>query len=48
MRETADINENNNGWNVQGTPSRFQLFKSKAAAARGASTGGNPMQREKK
>ena len=46
MRETADINENNNGWNVQGEPSKFQLFKSKAGAARGASGGGNPMQKE--
>lgn len=48
MRETADINETNNGWNVAGTPSKFQLFKSKAAASRGASTGGNAMQREMK
>ena len=46
MRETADINENNNGWNVQGEPSKFQLFKSRVGAARGASAGGNPMQKE--
>jgi Peptidase family M1 domain len=45
MRETADINEKNNNWPVQNnTPSKFQLFKQKAAG-RGQSTGGNPMQK---
>jgi len=29
-------------------PSKFQLFKSKAAAPRGAASGRNPMQREVK
>jgi Peptidase family M1 domain len=47
MRETADINEGNNGWNITETPSNFQLFKARAGAGRGASTGAvNPMQRE--
>ena len=46
MRETADINESNNTWGaVDVTPSRFQVYKTKQAAARGASTGINPMQK---
>jgi len=48
-RETADIDETNNGWNQTAAPSKFQLYKnSGAAAVRGASTGGNPMQQENK
>ncbi|MEP6711694.1 MAG: M1 family metallopeptidase [Ferruginibacter sp.] len=48
LRETADINEANNGWNVQGEPTKFQLFKSRSGAARGSTGGaGNPMQKEK-
>lgn len=43
LRETADIDENNNSWPRQATPSRFELFRSERAA-RGTSTGGNPMQ----
>jgi Peptidase family M1 domain len=47
LRETADINEGNNSWNVTEEPSKFQLFKARAGAGRGASSGqGNPMQRE--
>ncbi len=47
MRETADINESNNTWPAVATPSKFQLFKgSGGARARGASFGGNPMQKE--
>ncbi len=46
MRETADINEQNNKWNVAAEPSKFQLFKSRSGSARGASAGGNPMQKE--
>ncbi len=46
MRETADIDESNNYWG--GTPqlSKFAIFKQKtnAAAARGQTTGVNPMQ----
>jgi len=46
MRETADINESNNSWGVISTePSRFQVFKQKQGAARGQSTGINPMQK---
>jgi hypothetical protein len=47
MRETADINEGNNGWNITEAPSNFKLFKARAGAGRGASSGAvNPMQRE--
>ena len=47
MRETADINEKNNVWNIDAEPSKFQLFKMRNAGnARGASSGfGNPMQK---
>ncbi|MCU7550544.1 M1 family metallopeptidase [Chitinophagaceae bacterium LB-8] len=46
MRETADINESNNSWGqVVPEPSRFQVFKQKQGAARGQSTGINPMQK---
>jgi hypothetical protein len=43
-RETADINEGNNMWPRTAVPSKFELFKMEAPV-RGASTGGNPMQR---
>ena len=44
MRETADINENNNVWgDVDAEPSKFSIFKAKQAA-RGSSSGVNPMQ----
>jgi hypothetical protein len=48
MRETADINEANNVWNVAAEPSKFTLFKARTGGnARGASSGnGNPMQKE--
>ena len=45
-RETADINESNNTWNVFAEPSKFQLFKARQGAARGAGGGTNPMQKE--
>ncbi|RYZ20996.1 MAG: M1 family peptidase [Chitinophagaceae bacterium] len=46
MRETADIDESNNTWgNPIPEPSRFQMFKQKQGAARGQSTGINPMQK---
>ena len=50
LRETADIDEKNNVWNVIAEPSKFQLFKTRnGSGARGASTGlGNPMQKEMK
>lgn len=44
-RETADINEKNNTWNIKQEPSRFELFKAKSAAVRGQSQGENPMQK---
>lgn len=46
-RETADINEKNNTWNVKAEPGRFELYKAKSATARGQSTGQNPMQKAK-
>ncbi|MES2827363.1 MAG: M1 family metallopeptidase [Bacteroidota bacterium] len=46
-RETADIDENNNGWPRQLKPSRFDLFKQQTVP-RGASSGTNPMQQSKK
>lgn len=50
MRETADIDETNNVWGEGVAPSKFQLFKARAAGApaRGQSVGANPMQLEKK
>jgi len=47
MRETADINEKNNSWPAVTEPSKFQLFKSRGGAPRGAAgNAGNPMQKE--
>jgi len=46
-KETADINEKNNTWNIKEVPSKFDVFKSKIGG-RGQSTGGNPMQKSKK
>jgi Peptidase family M1 domain len=48
MRETADINTDNNTWPAIATPSKFQLFKNAAGGRgpRGAGGGGNPMQKE--
>lgn len=46
MRETADINTDNNTWPVNATPSKFQLFKARGPNPRGAAANGNPMQRE--
>ncbi|BAU52728.1 M1 family metallopeptidase [Mucilaginibacter gotjawali] len=44
-RETCDIDESNNYWGKLPEPSKFQVFKQKAAAGgRGQSTGVNPMQ----
>jgi hypothetical protein len=42
FKETADIDENNNSWPREYTPSRFELFKSQGGP-RGASSGSNPM-----
>ena len=48
MRETADINTNNNSWPKFTEPSKFQLFKSRGGGnPRGSGGGGvNPMQKE--
>jgi hypothetical protein len=47
MRETADINTDNNTWPAFATPSKFQLFKGGGGrGARGAGSGVNPMQKE--
>jgi hypothetical protein len=45
-RETADIDEKNNSWPIAQEASKFQMFKSRNNAPRGASTGRNPMQKE--
>ncbi len=50
MRETADINEENNTWPGKGKSSRFSRFEltqgaGRNAPARGQSTDGNSMQR---
>lgn len=46
-KETGDINEKNNTWNIKAEPAKFDLFKAKSGAGRGQSTGGNPMQKAK-
>lgn len=47
LRETADINEDNNSWPAITKPTNFQLFKSKSGSGRGGATGNvNPMQKE--
>jgi hypothetical protein len=48
MRETADIDESNNLWPVKEMPSKFNLFRQGGGPVRGASAGGNSMQREQK
>ncbi len=45
MKETADINTNNNSWGDIKAPSKFAAFKMKQGAVRGQSTGINPMQK---
>jgi hypothetical protein len=49
MRETADINEANNGWNTMPESSKFTIFKSRAQGPRGAGAAPttNPMQKAK-
>ncbi len=44
-KETADINEANNTWNITEPLNEFELFKTKQQAVRGKSTGVNPMQK---
>ncbi len=43
-KETCDIDEKNNTWNIKEAPNRFDVFKGKTVG-RGQSTGGNPMQK---
>lgn len=45
-KETCDIDEKNNTWNIKEAPSRFDVYKGKTSV-RGQSTGGNPMQKAK-
>jgi hypothetical protein len=47
FKETADIDEKNNTWNIKDAPTKFDVFKTKTVG-RGQSTGGNPMQKAKK
>lgn len=45
-RETCDINEKNNLWNISADPGKFEVFKNKTPV-RGQSSGENPMQKVK-
>jgi len=46
LRETADIDTNNNTWGGKAKESKFKVYKMKAASAvRGQSVGQNPMQK---
>lgn len=47
LYETADTDLNNNFWPEKKQPSRFQLYKSRFGRG-GASSGSNPMKKEKK
>jgi len=47
-RETADINEKNNTWNIKVEPSKFEVFKAGKKPTKGQSKGDNPMQKAKK
>jgi hypothetical protein len=46
-RETADINEGNNGWNTIAEPTKFAVFKARQAGAprAGGNQANNPMQK---
>ena len=45
-KETADINDSNNSWNVIPEPSKFTVFKGRVGGARGgAGQVNNPMQK---
>ncbi|MBL7884244.1 MAG: M1 family metallopeptidase [Bacteroidia bacterium] len=46
MKETADINENNNSWPRMGSTSKFDLYKAKTQG-RGESNEDNPMKKSK-
>ena len=44
LKETADLNENNNTWPVVATPTKFQLFKARSQST-GQTEGVSPMQK---
>ena len=45
-KETADINDSNNSWNVIPEPSKFTVFKGRVGGARGGGgQANNPMQK---
>ena len=48
-RETDDINEKNNNWNIKAEPAKFEVFKAKSVKRRrnNPSKGENPMQKAK-
>jgi hypothetical protein len=46
FKETCDIDEKNNTWNMKEAPSNFDVFKTKTTI-RGQSVGTNPMQKAK-
>ncbi len=46
MRETADINTDNNSWpKIADQPTRFRAFKAKQAGLRATNNANNPMQK---
>ena len=49
LRETADINEKNNTWNIKAEPAKFEVFKAKSVKRRrnNPTKGENPMQKAK-
>ena len=48
LKETADIDESNNGWNTIPEPSKFKTFKQKKDVERGEGAGVNPMNKVKR
>ena len=47
LRETADIDESNNGWNTMPAATKFKAYSQKQGVVRGQSVGTNPMQQSK-
>ena len=48
MKETADIDESNNGWNTMPEPSKFKTFKNAKSRERGEGADANPMNKTKR
>lgn len=48
FKETADIDESNNGWNVMPQPSKFKAFKQKKSMEKGEGLDINPMNVKKR